>query len=186
MPRYLALLRGVNVGGHNRVPMAALRELAGALGHTDVVTYIQSGNLLFSSARRDPADLATQLEAGIAARLGVNPAVVVLSRDEFAQVVADNPYPDEADPRKLHAVFTGDRIDDRAVDVVSAAVRSARERGSQDAATVVRRTMFVHTPGGFGRSELAVQLSRAQKQGAPVGTARNWATVTTLMTMLDG
>jgi uncharacterized protein (DUF1697 family) len=182
MPRYLALLRGINVGGHNKVAMVDLRDVAAALGHTDVATYIQSGNLVFTSAEADATSLADELEQEIAARLDVRPAVVVVSEPELAQVIADNPFPQEPDPRYLHAVFRRDEMDKTDIADVSAAVLRARQSGSRDDAVVVGRTLFLHTPDGLGRSELAAQLARTKVQSA--GTARNWATVTKLMAIL--
>jgi len=184
MPRYLALLRGINVGGRNKVPMADLRDIAAALGLAGATTYIQSGNLLFGCAEADAAELADLLEREIASRLDVRPAVVVLSRGELKQVIADNPYPGEQDPRCLHAVFHRDQVGPDHVAAVAAAVQRARATGSRDDATVVGRTLFLHTPDGYGRSELAAQLGRSK--AATAGTARNWSTVTKLMDMLDG
>jgi uncharacterized protein (DUF1697 family) len=183
MLRYLALLRGINVGGHNKVAMADLRDLAAALGLADATTYIQSGNLLFSCAEADTAELAALLESEIASRLGVRPAVVVLSRGELKQVIADNPFPDETNPKCLHAMFHRDEVGPDHIAAVAATVRRARDTGSRDDATVVGRTLYLRTPDGFGRSELAAQLTRSSVQTA--GTARNWATVTKLMGMLD-
>ena len=182
MPRYLALLRGINVGGHNKVAMTDLRDVAAALGHTEVATYIQSGNIVFTSAESDVASLADDLEREVAVRLGVRPAVVVVSRPELAKVIGDNPFPDETNPRYLHAVFRQDEIDKSDIRAVAHAVQRAREAGSRDDATVVGRTLYLRTPDGLGRSELAAQLARSKVQSA--GTARNWATVTKLMTML--
>jgi len=95
----------------------------------------------------------------------------------------DNPYPDEHNPMALHAVF---RKSDLTADDL-ARVETARQRAAakdcQDEVTVVGRTLFLHTPDGLGRSELAAQLSRTSSMKA--GTARNWATVTKLMAMLD-
>jgi uncharacterized protein (DUF1697 family) len=182
MPRYLALLRGINVGGHNKVAMTDLRDVAAALGHTEVATYIQSGNLLFTSAGTDVTSIADALEAEIAARLSVRPAVVVLSGSDLAQVIRDNPFPGEANPKCLHAVFRRDVVDEDGMAVVAAAVEQARQAGSRDDAAVLGRTLFLRTPDGLGRSQLAALLSRSKVQSA--GTARNWATVTKLMSML--
>jgi uncharacterized protein (DUF1697 family) len=183
MPRYLALLRGINVGGRNKVAMAELRELATGLGHSDVATYIQSGNLVFTSDQPDAARLADALETEIADHLGVRPAVVVLSGAELAQVIADNPFPAETNPKCLHAVFRRDEVDQDAVAAVAAALQRAKQAGSRDEAAVVGRTLYLRTPDGLGRSELAAQLARSAVQAA--GTARNWATVTRLMSMLE-
>jgi uncharacterized protein (DUF1697 family) len=183
MPRYLALLRGINVGGRNKVTMADLRDIALSLGHTEVSTYIQSGNLLFATADADAPSLADALEAEIAGRLGVRPAVVVLSGPDLAQVITDNPFPDEANPKYLHAIFYPDIIDVGSMAGVAAAVQRARESGSQDDAVVVGRALYLRTPDGFGRSDLAAQITRSGVQSA--GTARNWATVTKLMALLS-
>lgn len=183
MPRYLALLRGINVGGRNKVAMAELRELATGLGHRDVATYIQSGNLVFSSDQLDAARLADALEAQIADQLGVRPAVVVLSGAQLAQVIADNPFPAETNPKCLHAVFRRDEVDQDGVAAVAALVQRAKQAGSRDEAAIVGRTVYLRTPDGLGRSELAAQLARSRVQST--GTARNWATVTKLMSMLE-
>lgn len=183
MPRYLALLRGINVGGRNKVAMADLREMAAALGLTDATTYIQSGNLLFSCAEADTAELAGMLETEIADRLGVRPAVVVLSQEQLKQVIADNPFPGESNPKCLHAVFRRDEVGPDGIAAIAAAVQQATDAGSRDDATVVGRTLFLHTPDGFGRSELAAKLTSSRAQAT--GTARNWATVMKLTEMLD-
>jgi uncharacterized protein (DUF1697 family) len=183
MPRYVALLRGINVGRRNRVSMADLRRLTEALGHTEVATYIQSGNVLFTSPDTGRGGLADALEQAIARTLAVRPAVVVLSRADLAQVIADNPFPDEANPRCLHAVFRRPDLTPETVAAVAEAQRRARAKGSRDEAVPVGRPLFLRTPDGLGRSELAAQLARSGVQAD--GTARNWATVTRLMAMLD-
>ena len=188
MLTHIALLRGINVGGRNKVAMPALREVVSLLGHADVATYIQSGNVLFSTAATDTAALAADLERAVAAELGVAAGVVVLSRGELARAVDANPYPDEPNPKLLHAVFLPREPAADMADAVAAAERAAAEKGSRDSARLGGRVLFVHTPGGWGRSELVVQLGRG---GGPMaaahgGTARNWATVTKLLSLCDG
>lgn len=184
MPRYVALLRGVNVGGRNKVAMSDLRAVVASLGHTEVATYIQSGNVVFTGAEGDGGVLAAALEREIAGRFGVPAAVVVLSRAELAQLIADNPFPGERNPRHLHAIVGQQPVGPDGIAAVAAAQRRARVKASADEAVVVGRTVFLHTPEGFGRSELAAQLARLGQQAA-TGTARNWATVTRLLAMLD-
>jgi uncharacterized protein (DUF1697 family) len=181
--RYVALLRGINVGGRNRVAMADLRQVAESLGHNEIATYIQSGNLVFTSLDDSASGLADALEQEIARTLDVRPAVVVLSRADLAQVIADNPFSGESNPKCLHAVFRREEMTAAAIAAIADAEEKARAKGSQDEAIVVGRTLFLRTPDGLGRSELAAQLARVGSQAA--GTARNWATVTRLMTMLD-
>jgi uncharacterized protein (DUF1697 family) len=183
MPRYLALLRGINVGGRNKVAMADLREIATSLGHTGVATYIQSGNLVFTSPDAGTAALADALQQEIASRLAVRPAVVVLSAAELARAIADTPFPDEPSLRAVHAVFRRDDYTAGDREAIEAAKQRAGDKLGPDEAVVVGRTLYLHTPDGYGRSELAAQLSKPIAQVS--GTARNWATVTKLMGMLD-
>ena len=105
MATHVALLRGINLGGHNKVPMADLRDIMTSLGHTDVATYIQSGNVVFSTDREDTATVAADIEKAIEDRLGVRSPVLVLSRADLAQIAQDNPYQDEPNPRMVHVVF---------------------------------------------------------------------------------
>lgn len=187
MRTHVALLRGINVGGQNRVAMSDLRGIVTALGYDDVATYIQSGNVVFGSPPKNQAEVADALQREIAARLGVNPLVVVLSREELATVITSNPYPHETNPTCLHAVFHRDVLTADAIIAVAAAAQRARDRGSRDQATAVGRTVFLHTPNGLGRSELAEQLARPgpRTPAGTAGTARNWATVTRLRALLD-
>lgn len=189
MPSHVALLRGINVGGHNRIAMPALRDAVSALGHTDVGTYIQSGNVLFTArGRRSPHTLAEELEKAIEATFGLTPRVVVVTRDGLASAVECNPYADEPNPKFVHAIFFGDKPGAGLKTFVEKAVDAAREKGSPDEATAIDDVVYLHTPTGLGRSELAVQLGKARGplNARGSGTARNWATVTKLLTLCDG
>jgi uncharacterized protein (DUF1697 family) len=186
VPTHVALLRGINVGGRNRVAMADLRDAVESLGHTGVETYIQSGNVVFTTAETDTAALAAALERSVAERTGVQAGVVVLTRDELDRVVSGNPYPEEPDPKRVHVVFH--RGGTRDVDAVAAAEQRARDKGSRDRATVVDGTLYLHTPDGLGRSELAAQLAKpaVARQVGDTATTRNWSTVLRLQAMLQG
>jgi uncharacterized protein (DUF1697 family) len=186
MGSHVTLLRGINVGRNNRVSMADLRRVVESLGHTEVVTYIQSGNVVFTSKETDTTAMASGLERAIAAGLAVRPAVVVLSRDELGRVIRDNPYPSEPSPKCVHAVFFGQDIGPDATAAVASAERRAAERGGRDEARVAGRTLYLHTPDGFGRSELAGLLLGRASSPASAGTARNWATVTKLFALCGG
>jgi len=181
VPTHAAFLRGINVGGHNRVAMADLRGIVTALGHSDVATYIQSGNVLFTSTDADTVELAAALEERIADTLGVRPRVVVLAREQLAQVIADNPFPDETNPKCLHALFRGEDFPPDDVLAIDAAAQRAAQKDSPDELRIVGTTLFLRTPDGLGRSELAAQLARP---GAKL-TARNWATVTKMLALLE-
>ena len=185
MPTHVALLRGINLGGHNKVAMADLREVVTSLGHADVATYIQSGNVVFSTSQTDTAALAAALEQSIATVLGVTARVVVLSREELAQVARDNPYSAEPNPKCVHAVFLNGEPGVEVSDRVATAQQQVSRQGSRDTAQVIGRTIFLHTPDGYGRSDLAAALVKLgqRKTDDVAGTARNWATVTKLLAL---
>jgi len=186
MATHIALLRGINVGGRNKVAMADLRDVVAGLGHTGVSTYIQSGNVLFTSDETDTEALGKSLEDAITARLGVKPSVIVLSREELAGVVRDNPYAGQPNPKLVHAVFFRGPVPPGSAQAIEAGQRRAAERGSgRDSARIVGTTLFVHTPDGFGRSELALYLLGRSASPCAAGTARNWSTVTKLLALCD-
>ena len=186
----MVLLRGVNNLGGKKVAMADLRDVVTSLGHADVMTYIQSGNVLFTprpaggpaAGRPDTAALAAELEGAIAAGIGVRARAVVLSGEELARCVRDNPYPGQTDPRLLHAVFLPEPPGPGLAAWVAGAQRQARAKGSRDRARLLGRTVYLHTPDGYPRSELRRALARAggPTSAALAGTARNWATVSRL------
>jgi len=171
--------------------MAELRQVVSSLGHANVMTYIQSGNVLFTArpagdgapGRADAAELAAELERAIAGGTGVRARAVVLSREDLARAVRGNPYPDQTDPRLLHAVFLPEMPAPGLAAWVAAAERQVQQKGSRDQARVLGRTVYLHTPDGYPRSELRRVLARAGGPTSPraAGTARNWTTVSRLL-----
>ena len=185
MATHVALLRGINVGGKNKVAMADLRALVAELGHTDVSTYIQSGNVLFTVAEADADGVALgqAMTEAIAARLGVKSPVVVVSREELAGILAANPFPDEPEPRRVHAVVLSAPPGADLTAKIDAAVAQSDAKGASDAVVITGRTLYLHTPAGFGTSDLAVAVMRVfgSPKAGVIGTARNWATMTKLL-----
>jgi uncharacterized protein (DUF1697 family) len=189
MPNHIALLRGINLGGRNKVAMADLRALVAGLRHTDVTTYIQSGNVLFTAAGNapDPVAMAEEMTAAIAAKLGVTSPVIVVPRGELAQIIAANPFHDEPEPKRVHAVVLNQPPWPDLTARIEAALVQARAAGSQDEVQGIGRTLYLHTPAGYGTSDVAQLLLRvvhAPKAGG-TGTARNWATMTKLLSLCD-
>jgi uncharacterized protein (DUF1697 family) len=168
---YVALLRGINVGGRAKVAMAALRDTCTSVGCEDVVTYIQSGNVVFRSTLA--ADkLQAVLEAAIADQLGLNPAVMIRTAKEMAAVVTRNPYPD-ADEKNVHVGFL------HAAPAVSVKKCLAAIDCDPEQLTAVGRELYLQLPNGMGRANLPVKMDRCLRP-TPV-TVRNWRTVTKLV-----
>ncbi len=168
MPTQVALLRGVNVGGRNAVPMAALRDCFTALGHTDVETYIQSGNVVFTSRAKV---MPRSLEQAIERQFGFPVPVVVRTPAQLTAVLDANPFPG-ADPSKLHVGFLVRRPTPSEVAGVDAA------RYLPEELTVVGTEIYFLLPNGMGNAKLPPYVGR--RLGIAT-TARNWSTVTKLL-----
>jgi len=189
MPTHVALLRGINLGGRNKIAMTDLRAVVGELGHTGVSTYIQSGNVLFTAPPdADPAAVAQAMTEAIAAKLGVTAPIVVVTREELAGILDANPFPDEPVPQRVHAVVLSEPPGPELLGKLDAAVAQAATAGAPDSVRLVSRTLYVHTPAGYGNSDLAqavIKIVSSPKAGL-TGTARNWATMTKLLELCDG
>ena len=180
MVTWIALLRGVNVGGKNRLPMKDLVSSLEALGFSDVRTYLQSGNVVFLGPDDAPALLSSKIGAAVDARFGFLPQVVVIRADVFTSFASANPFPEatnERDGKTLHLFFLSEpphTIDGERLD----AVKRPTERWR-----VIGPVFYLHTPDGFGNSRLATQAERILGVAA---TARNWRTVGALVGMAGG
>lgn len=184
MARYVALLRGVNVGGV-RIAMADLQAAVEGLGHTDVATYVQSGNVTFT-ADGPPEELAAGIRSAIAATTSIDPLVIVLTAEEWRGVVAANPYPEESEPTRLHAVIAARDFTEEQTQAALQLRDTVREAGSDDDLTVIGRVVYLHLPDGMGRSKLAEKLGRSKAAGQLEATARNWRTMLALDERLAG
>lgn len=177
MPLQIVLLRGINIGPRNRIAMPELRELLTSAGMSDVRTYVQSGNVVLrSDASRD--QLARECEMQISRRFGLEIAVVVRTRDELAEVVALNPLGSVADdPKRYQVAFLSDELDPEEAQTL-AELAAPTER-----LVVAGRELYAWHPEGVARSKLWARI--ASKGLGVTATARNWTTVTTLLTMAD-
>jgi uncharacterized protein (DUF1697 family) len=171
---YVALLRGINVGGRKTVPMAELRSALSALGLEDVATYIQSGNVVFRAPARDAESLAGAIERSIDETFGLSARVVLRTRDELSAVASGNPFLERgADESKLHVVFL-----DREPDA-SAVAELDPGRSPPDEFDVQGREVYLHLPNGMGRTKLTGDYF--ERRLGVAATARNWRTVAKLV-----
>jgi len=176
--RYAVLLRAVNVGGNNKVPMAWLREAATGAGFADVATYVQSGNLVLTASEKAPA-VGEKVAGLIKAEHGLDIDVMVRTRAELAAVIAANPFTEHVDePSLLHVSFLAGKP-------TSAAVKALDpDEFIPERFAVHGAQVYLWYPNGAGRSKLAT--APWQKRLGVAGTARNWRTVLTLLDLLDG
>ena len=175
MNGYVALIRGINVGGRNSLPMKELVEVLERLGCSNVKTYIQSGNVVFR-ATSTATRLGKEISAEIARRRGFKPHVLVLTRADFEQAIENNPFPvDDLNPKALHLGFL-DSVPPAPDLRVLEDLRVPSERFE-----LIGRVFYLLAPDGVGRSKLAAKNEKAL--GVSM-TDRNWNTVCTIMSML--
>ncbi|UZR29019.1 DUF1697 domain-containing protein [Methylococcus mesophilus] len=173
MNTYVALFRGINVGGNCTLPMKELVAILEEIGAQNVRTYIQSGNAVFKSTERNLAHLSMQLSAEIKKRRGFEPHVNILTLEALAKAVADNPFPETViDPGSLHLGFLSASPKNPDLDKLSALKKDTERFHLAD------NVFYLHAPEGVGRSKLAANSERLL--GVSM-TDRNWRTVCKIM-----
>ena len=174
----VALLRGINVGRAKRVAMADLRSLVEDLGYGDVRTLLNSGNVVFSSAKGDARTAGARIEKAMTSRLGVSARVTIVGASELAEVVAGNPFAKVAtNPSRYLVAFFPDGA---AAKVLAPLVK---ERWAPEAIALGPRVAYLWCPDSILESPVFDRVSRLMKDGV---TTRNWATVTKLHALASG
>ena len=173
MKTYVALFRGINVGGTGILPMKDLVGILESLDLRDVKTYIQSGNVVFRSAEEEPATIAARISGKIRKRFDFEPRVLLLEPAEIQKALQANPFPEaESEPKTLHLSFLVSEPDDPDLESMES-IRKDSERFSLQG-----RVFYLHAPEGIGRSKIAASVEKLL--GVPV-TSRNWRTVARIM-----
>ncbi|GHE01351.1 DUF1697 domain-containing protein [Streptomyces alanosinicus] len=176
MTTYAALLRGINVGGSKKVPMAELRTLLTGLGLTGVRTHLQSGQAVFTAGQGDEESLAAELSRAIEERFGFPVDVLVRDHAYLRAVVEDCPFPAaDLEPKQLHVTyFSASVTPDRYAEIDQAAHLPEEFRLGD-------RCLYLYAPNGLGRSKLGEALFRQRLTKGLIATSRNWNTVVKLV-----
>src|SRR5512140_2733934 len=155
MKTYIALFRGINVGGKNTLPMKELVALLDDLGCRNVKTYIQSGNAVFESEITDTSRLSSNIGIEIKKRCGFQPFVLLLGIKEIRKAVTNNPFPEaENDPKALHIGFLASAPKNPDLKTLEG-LRRTSERFR-----LIDNVFYLHAPEGIGRSKLAANTER--------------------------
>ena len=176
---HIALLRGINVGGKNKLPMRQLVSIFAAAGCRDVRTYIQSGNVVYSAEAQLASRIPAEIKKQVAAQCGFEVPVVTRTAEELAEVVASNPYakPD-VDGKALHVAFLADRPSATEVTALDP------DRSPPDEFAVVGREIYLRCPNGLARTKLTNAYFDSRL--ATTSTVRNWRTTLKLLEMASG
>ncbi len=173
MTRWIALLRGINVGGKKLLPMSELRRDLESLKLKNVRTYIQSGNVVFDSADKTASSLTERIGRRIEKQHGFRPHLLIFDRDNLQAIIRSNPFPNAvSDPKTLHLFF----LAEPATDPDLAALDNAKT--ATEEYKLMERVLYLYAPDGIGRSKLA---ANAEKHLGVVTTARNYRTVDKLL-----
>lgn len=179
--RYAALLRGINVGGSRKVPMAELRTLLEGLGHDGVRTLLQSGQAVFASGHGDEESLAAELAAAVERHFGFAVDVIVRDHAYLKGIVEACPFPAaELEPKQLHVTYFSAPVTPERFTEVDRAAYLPEDFRLGD------RALYLYAPDGLGRSKLAEQLSKPRVNKGVVATSRNWNTVRKLAELTEG
>ena len=177
MTTCVSMLRGINVGGKNKVGMEALKKLHESLGLGNVRTYVQSGNVVFECAAKEVTKMAERIGRKMKVALGLDITVILRTRAELQKVVDGNPFTDR-DPDKLHVTFLA---------AVPGNVPREKIIGVKDELegfSVSGRDIYLYCPNGYGRTKLSNNFfERVLETPA---TTRNWRTVNRLLVMMNG
>ena len=179
MAAYIAMLRGVNVSGHNTIKMDVLRGLCQGLGFRNVETYVQSGNIVFQTATENPAALSKRIGETILESFGFDTAVIIRRSEEMRNVIAKNPFLKEKsiDSSKLHVTF------------LSETAQKGSMKELETLATGLDRfypasyEIYLYCPSGYGRTKLS--NNAIEKALSVKATTRNWKTTNTLFEMVS-
>lgn len=171
----MALLRAVNLGSHKKVSMPDLRAVCTALGHDDVETYLQSGNIVFTSASSSSEEVAAQLEERLAAELGLTTEAILRTAADLRSLVDDSPMTPD-DPTRYSVLFLLDPPAEGWLDGFDATPFAPEQMWT------THREIYLSLPNGTGRAKLPPALGRRLKTPA---TMRNWRTVTNLLNLAE-
>lgn len=176
-PTHLALLRGINVGGNNKIRMADLTRILNDLGLAAIQTYIQSGNVVFHAPAKLRKGLPERITAAIEQHFGLKVPVVLITREELEHAIAGNPYPEATStPKQLHILFlAGSPTADLLATLDYA-------RSNPDRFYVSGRFIYLHLAGSAADTRLTNAYFDSKLK--TISTGRNWQTITTLQSML--
>ncbi|MFZ0759992.1 MAG: DUF1697 domain-containing protein [Candidatus Sulfotelmatobacter sp.] len=177
MPTYIAMLRGINVGGHKRIKMDKLRQSVEALGFEQVQTYIQSGNLVFKAGKVSASGLSERIEKRILADFGFSASVISRTSDEIYETIANNPFLNKSgiDPDKLHVMFLSEAPKPAAMK------KLADLMAAPDLCRCLGKEIHFYLPNGVSQSVL--MKTPVDRILAVVTTLRNWKTVNSIHRM---
>ncbi len=176
MSTYISILRGINVSGKNKIKMQDLKGLYGSLGFSNVLTYIQSGNVIFTSSKKDTAKLASTIKLAIKKQFGYEVPTQVRTTAEFLKIFKNNPFKDK-DLSKVHVTFFASAPSkDFLQDLGNA-------KAANEEFLLQKDVIYLYCPNGYGKTKLSNTF--IEKKAKVLATTRNWKTITALSGLVN-
>ncbi|NLP56645.1 DUF1697 domain-containing protein [Lutibacter sp. B1] len=175
MVTYIALLRGINVSGHNKLKMTDLKQCFIDLGYTNITTYIQSGNVIFQSNKLETKHIENKISKVIATNFNYEINVLVLTKDDLLLIYNSNPFlqNEGIDSTKLHVTLLNDTPNLDNLHQIN------HLKNNNDEFVILNKTIYVHCPNGYGKTKLTNNLF--EKKLNSKATSRNWKTISKLV-----
>ena len=180
MQVYFSFLRGVNIGGHNKIKMTDLTSMFLEAGYTDAETFIQSGNVIFSGRENKSAsEVASEIESAIKVRFGFGVTALIRTPVEIKSVISLNPFLSERnfDPSKSAVIFLNEMPQESLVEKIK------KITYPPDKFEIIGREVFIYCPNGFGRSKLYTNFFESKLKVSATG--RNWNTLNTILEIAE-
>ncbi|MDD2531018.1 MAG: DUF1697 domain-containing protein [Bacteroidales bacterium] len=177
MKTYISLLRGINIGGHKKIKMDSLRENFSSLGYSNIKTYIQSGNILFSSKEEDKTKLEKEISSMILDKYGFDVPVLVLNSEELNEVISNNPFANSTNHNKdfIHITFLSNEVKEFNFTEIDS------KKESEDEYKIINKTVYLYLPKGYGNTK--IHNNFLEKLLKTQATTRNWKTCLELLEM---
>lgn len=174
MITYIALLRGVNVGGHRKLPMADLRTLLSKEGFGTIKTYIQSGNVVFRASESDTSVLKTRVEKAISSTFGFEVPVILMTSREFQEILEQNPFDEEIIPESYYILLSHAIPEERSKGLTD-------DHWEQEHFRITKKCIYLYVENGYGKAKCSTNFF--EKKLDITATARNHKTMLKLVSL---
>ncbi len=176
MPTYISLLRGINVSGQKKIKMIELKDLYQSLGFENVQTYIQSGNVIFSSKIKSKKNITQLIEKNIKKTWGYEVSVILKNNQDLKKIVKGNPFP-KADTTKLYVTLFETKPKNIATEEIE------KKQDKTEKIFITPTEIYIFCPNGYGKTKLTNTF--LEKKTGVVATTRNWKTINNLINLSE-
>lgn len=176
---YISMLRGINVSGKNIIKMETLKKVFEQLGFKNINTYLQSGNVIFSNSKSSsPANLQSLITSEIKKNLGINPSVIVLTKDELKKIIEQCPFTEDKEKKFIHYTFLSEPPRRYNLESIN------KKKAPNEEVFISERAVYLYCPNGYGKTKL--NNSFFEKILQTNATTRNFRSTNNILKIMEG